>query len=86
MADGVWKGIYPQVFGCSKQLLLNKFIDPSTPSMRKGRDRGEKNGGMGKKEEKNDENSGHKRCASRPTGTLTTRAKMQTTVGKYFCR
>ena len=54
--------------------------------MRKGRDRGEKNGGMGKKEEKNDEKSGHKRCASRPTGTLTTRAKMQTTVGKYFCR
>ena len=25
----------PQVFGCSKQLLLNKFFDPSTPSMRK---------------------------------------------------
>ena len=29
MAVGVWKGVYPQVF------------DPSTPSMRKGRD-GEK--------------------------------------------
>ena len=30
MADGVWKG--------SKQLLLNKFFDPSTLSMRKGCD------------------------------------------------
>ena len=30
MADGVWK--------VSKQLSLNKFFDPSTPSMRKGRD------------------------------------------------
>ena len=35
MADGVWKGIYPQVFGHSGQLLQNKFFDPSTPSMRK---------------------------------------------------
>ena len=43
MADGVWKGVYPQVFGHSKQLSLNKFFDPSTPSMRRGRDR-EKNG------------------------------------------
>ena len=31
MADGVWKGVYPLDFGCSKQLLLNKFFDPSTP-------------------------------------------------------
>ena len=23
------------VFGCSRQLFLNKFFDPSTPSMRK---------------------------------------------------
>ena len=44
MADGV----YPQVFGRSKQLLMNKFFDPSTPSMRKGRD-GEKKNGGGKK-------------------------------------
>ena len=36
MADGVWK-----VFGRSKQLLLNKFFDPSTPFMRTGRDGGE---------------------------------------------
>ena len=36
-----WKGVYPQVFGHSKQLSLIKFIDPSTPSMTKGRD-GEK--------------------------------------------
>ena len=35
MADGVWKG-----FG-NRQLLLNKFSDPSTPSMRKV-DNGEK--------------------------------------------
>ena len=45
MADGVWKGVYPRMFGHSKQFSLNKFFDPSTPSMRKGRDGGE----MGKK-------------------------------------
>ena len=49
VAAGVLKGVYPYVFGRSKQLLLNKFFDLSTPSMRKGRD-GEKNGG--KKEKK----------------------------------
>ena len=38
------EGVYPSVFGHSKQLSLNKFFDPTTPSMRKGRD-GEKNGG-----------------------------------------
>ena len=38
MADGGWKGVYPSVFGRSRQLSLNKFFDPSTPSMRKGRD------------------------------------------------
>ena len=42
MADGVWKDVYPNVFGRSHQLLLNKFFELSTPSMRKGRDR-EKN-------------------------------------------
>ena len=42
MADGVWKGVHPYVFGRSKQLSLNKFFDPSTPSMRKVDD-GEKN-------------------------------------------
>ena len=35
MADGVWKDVYTWVFGCSWQLSLNKFFDPSTPSMRK---------------------------------------------------
>ena len=30
MADRVWKGVYPEVFGRSKQLSLNKFFDPST--------------------------------------------------------
>ena len=38
MADGVWK-----VFWHSKQLSLNKFFDPKTPSMRKGRDGVKKN-------------------------------------------
>merc|ERR1712115_453897 len=38
MAEGVWKGVYPQVLGRSKQLWLNKFFDPSTSSMRKDRD------------------------------------------------
>ena len=28
----------PQLVGLSCQLSLNKFFDPSTPSMRKGRD------------------------------------------------
>ena len=45
MADGVWKGVYPEVLGHSKQLSSNKFFDPSTPSMRKGRDGGEKQKG-----------------------------------------
>ena len=57
MADGVWKGVYPQVFRHSKQLLLIKFFDRSTPSMRKG-DNGKKTIKKGKKEN-NDENSGH---------------------------
>ena len=56
MANGVWKGIW--VFGRSKQLLPNKFFDPSTPSMRKGCD-GEKRGGK-----TTDENSGHYVIAS----------------------
>ena len=35
MADEVWKGVYPLVFWRSRQLTLNKFFDPSAPSMRK---------------------------------------------------
>ena len=64
MADGVWKGVQSQVIGRSRQLLLNKFFDPSTPSMRKGRDGGEKK----KKNEKenNGGNSGHYVVANRP--------------------
>ena len=42
MADGVWKGVQPQVIGHFEPLLLNKFFDPSTPSMRKVRDGEEK--------------------------------------------
>ena len=52
MADGV----YPKVFGHSKQLSLNKFFDPSTLSMRKVDD-GEKK--KEKKSENNDVYSGH---------------------------
>ena len=47
-----------KVFGCSKQLLLNKYFDPSTPSMRKGESRE-------RKKEKTDENRGHYVIASR---------------------
>ena len=42
MADGAWKYVKPYVIDPSDQLLLNKFFDPSTLSMRKGRDGGEK--------------------------------------------
>ena len=52
MADKVWKGVNPWVFGRSRQLSLNKFYDLSTPSMRKGRDGGKKNGKNGEKKEK----------------------------------
>ena len=64
VATGVWKGVY--------QLSLNKFFDPSTPSMRKGC-----NG-----EEKTDENSGHYVIASsRPPEQhrLNDTARMMTT-------
>ena len=43
------KGVYPYVFGHSKQLSLNKFFDPSTPSMRKGCNGREKNGEKNRK-------------------------------------
>ena len=36
------KGSSPLIFGPSCQLLLNKFIDPSTPSMKKVDDREKK--------------------------------------------
>ena len=55
MAKGVLEIIWR-----SDQLLLNKFFDPSTPSMRKGRD-GEwkmENGKKMEKMENNGENSG----------------------------
>ena len=61
MADGIWKGVYPQVFGRSKQLSLNKFFDLSTPAMRKGRD-GEKSGK--KTGKKTDDYGGHHVIAS----------------------
>ena len=40
MADGIWNGARPEIVGRCRQLLLNKFFDPSTPSMRKGDDGG----------------------------------------------
>ena len=40
MANGVWKGAYPAVFGHSQQLSLKKLFYLSTPSMRKGCDGG----------------------------------------------
>ena len=35
MADGVWKGVYSQVFEHSKQLSLNKFFDPEKKRKKK---------------------------------------------------
>ena len=57
MADRVCKGVYPYVLGRSRQRSLNKFIDPSAPSMRKVDD-----GKKEKKKEKKENNvvfSGH---------------------------
>ena len=64
MADGVWKGVYSEVFGRSRQLLLNKFFYPSTPSMRKVDDEKKKKKKK-KRKEKNDGFSGHYVIASR---------------------
>ena len=55
MADGVWKWVQPYVIGHFEPLLLNKFFDPSTPSMR-NIDDGEK---KKKKKKNNCGNSGH---------------------------
>ena len=35
MANAIWNGVYPSVFGRSCQLSLNIFFDLITPSMRK---------------------------------------------------
>ena len=43
MAAKVWKGVYPLVFGHSCQLLLKRFFDQSTPSLRKVNNGEEKN-------------------------------------------
>ena len=52
----------PTLFWRFNQLSLDRFLDPSNPSMRKGRDGGEKK--TGGKKEKTDENSGHYVIAS----------------------
>ena len=49
MADRGLKGVYQKVFECAHQLLLNKFFDLSTPSMRK-LDDGELGEKLGKKQ------------------------------------
>ena len=59
MADGVWKGVQPQVLGRSRQLSLNKFLDPSTPSMRKVDDGEKKRKEKRKEKEKNGVFSGY---------------------------
>merc|ERR1712030_238241 len=64
MADGVWKGVHPYVIGYFKQLSLNKFFDPSTPSMRKGDDgeeKREKEKKPGKKKKKREKKPGKKK-------------------------
>ena len=87
MANGVWKGVYSSVCGHSKQLSLNNFLDPSTPSMRK-EDDGEKK--RKKKKKKKEEKKRNKimtfKVATnviasrpperRPTGTLHACAKI----------
>ena len=59
IADWVWKGVYHLVFGRSGQLLLNKFFDPSTPSMRKVVDGEKKEMKRKERKENNDVYSGH---------------------------
>ena len=53
-----WECVNPYVVGCSRQLLLNKLFDPSTPSMRKVDD-GEEKKKKKEKKENNDVYSGH---------------------------
>ena len=52
MADRVWKVVYSLVFVRFCQLLLNKFFDPSTHSMRKAH---------GGREKKNRKTNGKKK-------------------------
>ena len=56
MSNGVWKGVYLKVLGCSRPLLTNKFYDRSNPYLRKGCDREEVEEVV--VEEKNSENRG----------------------------
>ena len=64
--QGVWKGVFPLDFGRVKQLSQNKFFDPSTPSMRKGRD-----GGNGKKTGGKKEKWPLRHCQQSTAGTPT---------------
>ena len=50
LADRVGKGVYLQVFGSSRQVLVNKFFDQRSCSVRKGcegEEEEEKNGQIG---------------------------------------
>ena len=58
MADVVQKGVQPTVIDHFEPLLLNKFFDPSTPSIRKVNN-GEKKRKKRKEEKNNGGNSGH---------------------------
>ena len=62
MADGVWKEVQSLVIGHSDQLSLNKSLDQSTPSMRKGRD-----GKKKKKEKRRKEENKKKKEVRRST-------------------
>ena len=82
MADRVWKGFLSKVIGHSGRLLQNKFLVQSTPSMRKGRDRGEKRENWGERYKKNKIMTflvatnvvASRPSERRPTVTLTARA------------
>ena len=70
VAGEMCKGAKVKSTPSPKQLSLNKFFDPSTPSMRKGRNGEKKKQGWGKngekRREKMDQNSGHYVIASSP--------------------
>ena len=69
-------------FGALPSTFANSFFDPTTPSMRKGRDGGEKTGEK-TGGEKNDENSGHYyRCQSRvPTARANSEYRYAINIG-----
>ena len=62
MADGVWKGVYHQVFGYFRQLLHASFFEQSIPSMGKvdGKEKTRgKGGGRGEEKKRKECNNGY---------------------------